>query len=76
MIILALITGFILDLVWVAAVDAVAQKRAVLAANLAVALYACSAIATILIVDKNLPACVAYAVGSWLGTYVMLKVGK
>lgn len=64
-----------MDLVWATCVAAVATKRSVTAANMSVLLYICTFLSTILIVDKNIPACVAYAIGSWLGTYFIVKRG-
>ena len=50
------------------------QKRhALLAANLAVVLYVCTFFSTVLIVEKCVPAVIAYGLGNWVGTFWAVK---
>jgi hypothetical protein len=63
----------LLDIVWTKTVSAVGYRRPLIAANLSVALYALTAVSTVLIVEQCFAACIAYAVGSWIGSYVTVK---
>ena len=44
-----------------------------LAANLAVVLYVCTFFSTVLIVEKCVPAVIAYGLGNWVGTFWAVK---
>lgn len=76
LIVISFVCGFILDLVWSLCVYSIHAKRAVLAANLSVCLFLCTILSTILIVDKRVAAIVAYALGGWIGTYIVVKRSK
>ena len=75
-IVAAFCTGFALDFFWAWYVGAIQSKKPLLAANLSALLYLCSAVSTILIVAKCIPAVSAYIVGGWIGTYVVVKWSK
>lgn len=69
----AFISGFILDYLWVQCVDAVATKCPLRAANLSILIYVCTFVPTVLIIDKNVMAVIAYVVGGWIGTYISVS---
>ena len=69
-ILLAFVCGLSLDFAWTYCVHAVHAKRPVVAANMSVLIYLCALVSTVLIVEKCVGACVAYATGGWIGTYV------
>jgi hypothetical protein len=73
---LAFASGFALDVVWAACVIHVQDKHPISAANTSVAIYVFTLISTVLIVDKAVAACVAYAIGSWVGTYIAVRRKK
>jgi hypothetical protein len=73
MILLAFLCGLALDLVWTACVLDVQAKRPISAANTSVLIYVFTLVSTVLIVDKAVAACIAYAVGSWVGTYIAVR---
>jgi hypothetical protein len=73
LILLAFLCGLALDLVWTRCVTDVQSQRPFSAANTSVLVYLCTLVSTLLIVDKAVLACVAYAVGSWVGTYVAVR---
>ena len=75
-IILAFACGFAMDLVWTLCINAVTQRRPVMAANLSAILYLCTVVSTVLIVEKCVIAVVAYIVGGWVGTYVVVARRK
>jgi len=70
---IAVLCGFMLDVVWGRAIIAVQERKAVLAANLSVMIYLCGVFATVLVVQKAVVACCAYALGGWLGTYLVVR---
>lgn len=70
---LAFVCGFLMDVIWTLCVDAVTCKRPVTAANLSAALYLCTIVSTVLIVEKCFVAVAAYVVGGWIGTYIVVK---
>ena len=76
MIILSFIAGFMLDVVWALCVHAISKRRPIMAANMSVLIYLFALVSTIMIVDKNITAIVAYAIGGWIGTYVTVVVEK
>jgi len=68
----AFLCGFAMDLVWTLGVDAVQMRRRIQAANMSALMYICTIISTVLIVEKCFLAVVAYIIGGWLGTYVIV----
>ena len=76
LILLAFLCGVSLDLVWTACVLNVQAKRPIIAANTSVLIYVFTLVSTVLIVDKAVAACIAYAVGSWVGTYIAIRREK
>ena len=64
---LAFLCGFALDIVWAKCVSDVQSKRPIHAANMSVLVYLCTAISTMLVVGQCIAACVAYAIGGWVG---------
>ena len=70
---IAFIAGFFLDVFWAMCVHAVANHRAIAAANIGTMFLLCTIVATLLVVEKNVPSIVAYAIGGWVGTYVAVK---
>jgi hypothetical protein len=69
----AFLCGFLMDIVWTLCVDAVTWKKPLAAANFSALLYLCTIVSTVLIVEKCFIAVVAYIVGGWLGTYIVVK---
>jgi hypothetical protein len=72
MVVLAFICGFLMDVLWTLCVNAVTSKKPFAAANLGAALYLCTAVSTVLIVEKYFVALAAYIIGGWLGTYLVV----
>jgi uncharacterized protein YebE (UPF0316 family) len=70
---LAFVAGTVLDYVWTWCVESVQRRCAALAANLAVVLYVCTLFSTVLIVERCIPAVIAYGLGNWVGTYAAVK---
>jgi hypothetical protein len=73
---LAFLCGFLMDLVWTLCIDAVTRKKPVSAANYSAALYLCTIVSTVLIVEKCFIAVVAYIIGGWIGTYIIVSRRK
>jgi hypothetical protein len=73
LILLAFVCGFSLDVVWTRCVNDIQAKRAISAANMSVLIYLCTLVSTVLIVERCVLACAAYALGGWVGTYVAVK---
>ncbi len=71
--VLAFLAGAILDFTWAMCVESVQQRRAALAAHLAAVLYVCTLFSTVLIVEKHIPAVIAYGLGNWVGTFYAVK---
>ncbi|MEN6367632.1 MAG: hypothetical protein ABFC88_12530 [Thermoguttaceae bacterium] len=71
--VLALICGFFMDVLWTLCVDAVTAKKPAVAAHFSVALYICTFVSTVLIVEKCFVAVAAYIVGGWIGTYLTVR---
>ena len=71
--IVAFFAGLALDFVWTLCVAAVQKRRTVTAANLALVYYVCFIVSTVLIVEKYVPAVIAYGVGNWVGTYLAVR---
>lgn len=69
----AFLCGFLMDIVWTLCVDAVTCKKPLTAANFSALLYLCTIVSTVLIVEKCFAAVVAYIIGGWIGTYVVVK---
>ncbi len=65
--------GFLMDVMWTACVNAVTGKKPLTAANFSALLYLCTVVSTVLIVEKCIAAVVAYIVGGWLGTYLVVS---
>ena len=61
------------DALWVGCVSAVSKARPMLAAHLSVLLYLCQLVSTLLIINNNLAAIVAFVAGNWLGTYLAAR---
>jgi len=76
LVIVAFICGFIMDLVWTLCINAVTQRRPLLAANMSALLYVCTIVSTILIVERCFTAVIAYIIGGWLGTYLIVRRRK
>lgn len=72
-IVAAFICGLFMDITWTRCVHCVQHSQAVKAANLSAILYTFTIVSTILIVEQNFAAVVAYALGGWIGTYVAVK---
>jgi len=72
-IILAFVCGFSLDWVWVQCVACIPLGRPLRAANLSLMLYILNLVPTLFLIEKNLPAVAAYAIGGWLGTYISAR---
>ena len=75
LILLSFVMGFVLDALWVINIDDVRDKRAIRAATISVLIYACTMFATILVIERCVFACLAYAAGNWIGTYLSVKRG-
>lgn len=73
LLVLAFICGFAMDLIWALCINAVTQRRPIMAANMSALLYLCTIVSTILIVEKCFIAVAAYIVGGWFGTYLVVK---
>jgi len=73
LIVIAFVCGLLFDILWVACVDAVREKRPLKAANLSVMLYGLTLLATVLVVQQEVAAVVAYGAGNWIGTYFAVK---
>jgi uncharacterized Tic20 family protein len=73
LILVAFFCGIMLDIAWSKTVSAVANKQALVAANLSVLLYLFTVVATVLIVEQCFMACFAYALGNWVGTYFTVR---
>ena len=69
----AFLCGFALDTVWAKCVSDVQAKRPVHAANMSVLIYLCTLVSTVLVVQQCILACLAYAIGGWIGTYVAVR---
>lgn len=72
-VIFAFLCGFLMDIVWTLCVDAVTRRKPLTAANFSALLYLCTIVSTVLIVEKCFTAVVAYIIGGWIGTYVVVK---
>ena len=73
LIVLAFACGFLMDVLWTLCVAAVTNKKPIIAANTSVALYICTLVSTVLIVEKCFIAVAAYMVGGWIGTYIVVR---
>jgi hypothetical protein len=65
--------GFAMDLVWTLGVEAVTKRQPCRAAHLSALMYLCTIVSTVLIVEKCVAAVVAYIIGGWIGTYLVVK---
>ena len=68
--------GAVMDILWVACVGGVQRRASAAAANASVLLYLCTLVSTVLIVQGCILACVAFAAGSWVGTYLGVEIRK
>jgi len=68
----AFLCGFAMDIMWTLCINAVTCKKPVSAANYSALLYLCTVVSTVLIVEKCFTAVVAYIIGGWLGTYLVV----
>jgi hypothetical protein len=73
LILLAFACGAVFDVMWVKCVDAVREHKPLRAANLSLTLYALTLLATVLVVNQEICAIVAYGVGNWAGTFFGVK---
>jgi len=71
-VVLAFVCGFLMDALWSLCISAVTCKRPLMAANLSAALYVCTIVSTVLIVERCFTAVAAYVIGGWLGTYLVV----
>jgi dolichyl-phosphate-mannose--protein O-mannosyl transferase len=69
----AFLCGAALDFMWTRCVDSVQTRKPFVAANMSVLIYLFTLVSTVLIVEKCVPAIVAYALGNWVGTYLAVK---
>lgn len=76
LILIAFACGCLLDIVWTLCIHAVAQHRAVFAANLGALLYLCTILSTVLIIERCIIGVVAYLIGGWLGTYFTVRLSR
>jgi hypothetical protein len=72
-ILLAFISGFLLDVAWAKTVAAVSRQQPFTAANMSVLLYLLTVVSTVLIVEQQFLACAAYMAGNWTGTFSTVK---
>ena len=68
----AFLCGFLMDVIWSLCINAVTHKRPLTAANLSAALYLCTIVSTVLVVERCFTAVAAYVIGGWLGTYLVV----
>jgi hypothetical protein len=72
----AFLCGVVMDILWVRCVTDVQRRRSTSAANASVMLYLCTLVSTVLVVQGCILACVAFATGSWVGTYFAVEIRK
>ncbi len=65
--------GLLCDIAWAACVRATGERRAVAAANWGVAIYVASLLYVGFVVHAEWCAAAAYAVGGWIGTYLIVR---
>jgi len=68
--------GFAYEVLWTACVHSVRDRRAMRAANLSLLIYLLALVSTVLIVERNVWAVVAFGLGNWLGTYLTVRYHK
>lgn len=69
----AFLGGLVCEFLWAWYVQAVEARRAVLAANVAVLIYGCAILLTVLVIEREVLACCLYAAGGWLGTWTAVQ---
>jgi hypothetical protein len=72
-IILAFLCGIGMDVVWTYCVHSIQAHRPIIAANMSVLIFVFTLVSTVLVIEKCIPAIVAYALGNWIGTYITVK---
>jgi hypothetical protein len=72
-VVIAFWCGAVFDLLWVSCVNAVREQKPIKAANLSLMLYGLTMLATVLVVQQEIAAIIAYGLGNWLGTYFAVK---
>lgn len=70
---LAFISGVLYDAVWTLCVNAVAKHKPLMAANMSVLIFGCTALSTVLIIDSKWVPLSAFVLGSWSGTFIAVK---
>lgn len=75
-IILAFILGVVTDFVWAKYMQSVTVHKAFSAANWSILIYVCGIYYTLLVVEHNIAAILAYLVGGWIGMYCSVKYFK
>ncbi len=70
---LAFLGGLVCDFLWARCVQAVEARRAILAANVAVLIYGCTILVTVLVIERAVVACLLYAAGGWVGTWAAVR---
>lgn len=73
---LAFACGLAFDITWTHCIRLIADRRSLAAANMSVLIYGLAIVSTIVIVEKSIPAIIAYAAGSWIGTYIAVRGKK
>lgn len=73
LLLISFVCGALYEFLWVQSVNATREKKPVRAANWALSLFGCSLLATLLVVDQQAWAVVAYGLGCWIGTYWSVK---
>ena len=73
MLLLAFVSGFGLNWLWVRCVAEVHARRRFSTANLSVMIYLFTIVSTYLLIEKNIPGVLCYVVGDWMGAYYSVK---
>lgn len=73
---MAFLCGLTFDITWTYCIELISERRAVMAAHMSVLIYGLAIVSTIVIIEKSIPAICAYAVGSWIGTYIAVRGKK
>ena len=74
--ILAFVCGLVFDITWTFCIRLIAERRAAMAAHMSVLVYGLAIVSTLVIIEKSIPAIIAYAVGSWIGTFLAVRGKK
>jgi uncharacterized protein YebE (UPF0316 family) len=73
LVILAFLCGVGMDVVWTYCVHSIQNHRPIMAANMSVLIFAFALVSTVIVIEKCIPAIIAYALGNWIGTYITVK---